>query len=101
CRAEQVPGGVGDQAANGVGAVRAIEANQYFGSAVVPDAVFTISNTVPGPFGSLAPPRDVVPNRSPAASAIRPPIGLAPSKPWKLTRVLRVTVIVALLHPGF
>ena len=51
-------------------------------------AVLAISNTVPSPF---APPRSVVPNRSPLASAIRlADAGLAPLVPLKLTRVVGV-----------
>ncbi len=53
--------------------------------AVVTKPLSVISNTVPL---LLAPPAEVVPNRSPLASAIRPATGDAPSAPLKLTRVV-------------
>jgi len=45
------------------------------------------SNAVPSLF---APPADVVPKRFPAASAVRPACGCAPSVPLKLSRMVGV-----------
>jgi hypothetical protein len=49
--------------------------------------VFWISNTVPSPF---APPRGVVPNKSPLASVVSPASGYCPLERLKVTRVVGV-----------
>ena len=86
CRAEEVPGGVGDQTGKRIRPVCAVEADQRVrrvGAAAVVDELE--HRAIAGRPAEL-----VVPKRSPAASAIRPPYGFAPLAPLKLSSVTGV-----------
>ena len=86
-RAKQVSSGIGDQAGFGVGAVGDVEVDQHGGGAgIAGGGLHDLEDRAP----VVAPPAYVVPNKSPAASAMRPATGWAPWVESKLNSTVGV-----------